>query len=466
MTIPFSVVQGVIFIADKFGNVVGTKHITGELDQGGVDPLSRIAADTTIRGGSSPFAVADVDPATKALKVLLGGSLSSGSSTTTPLGANGVFTGAWTDVSDVAYITVLVNADHDSATDGFRLDWSDDGSTVRSSDLFTFDSGNPDPATRQYTFGAVSKFFRVKFTNGPIAQTSFVLQTILKVVGTKSSHQRVGNFSSVEADAELVKAAMASLTPTGDIRLLNSDNNGYLIVAPLAGFNAAFNMGYVATAVIASAVIRATTYTEQTTNAQRSVKSSSTADTAAGTGARTIRITYYTETFTGPFTTNVTLNGTTAVNTSVSNICYIEKIDVLTAGSGGVNAGIISLFVGTGGAGGTIGTIAVGDNKTFWCHHYVPTGKTMVITGFIGTHSNTVVGGGGMFLIKAKDLLVANSVDRQVSDFLRVYGQASSSPRNYGSPIKVVGPARVVAYVTPETSSASIYRAAIDYSET
>lgn len=249
-----------------------------------------------------------------------------------------------------------------------------------------------------------------------------------------------------------------------NIRPLATDDLGRLIVSGIPS-NSGFAFGQRTLAATTIQPVRATTYTEPTAGAQRSVSSSSANDTAAGTGARTIRITYYTSTYTGPFTEDLTLNGTTAVNTVATNIQFIEQIDVLTVGSTGSNVGIITLFNTTGGGGGAIGTIAATANQTQWCHHYVATGKTAYITGVSVSHNGTTVGSGGVFILRAKTLNVANSADAQVSDFVRLYGQASTSTRNYGSPIIVPGPARITAYVTPETASSTVYRAAFDYFE-
>ena len=224
-----------------------------------------------------------------------------------------------------------------------------------------------------------------------------------------------------------------------------------------------FADGYVATAVIAQVAVRATTYTEQTTNAQRSLVSANVADAAAGTGARTIRISYLTDTFTGPFFETVTLNGTTPVNTVATDICYIQEIEVLTVGSGGVNAGIITLRAGVGGGGEVVGTIAAGDNKTFWAHHYTPTGSISFITGISVGHSGTTTGSGGVALLRSKNFSVADSAERQISDFVRLFGQSSTFSRNYETPIRVVGPRRTTLYLTPESSTSLVYRAAFDF---
>lgn len=253
-----------------------------------------------------------------------------------------------------------------------------------------------------------------------------------------------------------------------NIRPLLTDAQGRLITTAVTGYNSNFTFGDTTLNAIAIAPVRRTAYTEQTSNAQRSVVSSSANDTSAGTGARQVKIIYYDNNGTGPFFETVTLNGTTAVNTSNVNICYIEDIQVVSVGSGGANAGIVSLKAATAGGGATIGTIAVGDNQTFWSHHYIAQGKTCNITGISCSHSGTTVGSGGVFIMRAKNITpatLATAVDLQVSDSVRLYGQSSTFSRVYQSPIKVDGPARLTMYVTPETASSTIYRSAVDFFE-
>jgi hypothetical protein len=270
-----------------------------------------------------------------------------------------------------------------------------------------------------------------------------------------------------EGDAAAGQKASATLvgkrTTDGALSYLKVDGTGGLVTTALTGFGADFSFGDITSASTTQKAVRRTTYTEQTSNAQRSIASASANDTAAGTGARTVRITYLDSTGSGPYTETVTLNGTSYVNTVATNICFIEQIDVITAGSGGSNAGVITLKAATAGGGATIGTINTGDNQTFWAHHYIPTGKEANITGVSVSHNGTTVGSGGVFVIKALPIGVANAIENQVTDFVRLYGQSSTFARVYTSPVKVAGPARLVLYVTPESASSFVYRGSIDY---
>jgi len=202
-------------------------------------------------------------------------------------------------------------------------------------------------------------------------------------------------------------------------------------------------------------VIHATTYAEQSSNAQRSVKSSSASDASAGVGARQVTITYYTSTGAGPFTEVVTMNGTTAVNTSSTTICFVESIVVTSVGSTGTNVGTITLFTTTGGGGSAIGTVgtgnivaAVGDGRTYWAHHYVAIGKvasfaTVVCGLAAGTGSSN-----GSFFLKSVPVGVANAAEVHISDLLAV-ATGVGLVRQLGIPLRVTGPARVTGYAVP-----------------
>ena len=269
--------------------------------------------------------------------------------------------------------------------------------------------------------------------------------------------------SATDVDAQ--PSLVGKTSTTGNLSYLKVDDTGVLVTTALTGFGSDFSFGDVASATTTEKVVRRTPYTEQTVNAQRSFNSASVSDDGApvGTGARTLRVTYFNATGAGPFTETLTLDGTTCVATVASNIAFVEHIKVLTVGSTLSNVGIISMFVNSVCGGGTIGTISALNNRTFWAHHYVATGKEANITGISAGSNSTTVGCGAVFILRARTIGIADAVDTQISDFIRLYGQESTFARAYTSPLKIPGPARLVMHVTPECSSAITYRAAIDF---
>lgn len=301
-------------------------------------------------------------------------------------------------------------------------------------------------------------FFRVRVT----ALTSGT------ITGTLLANQfYMGTFEYQAADGTTFPnnlVAVGGKGLDGNVHGITVDSGGNLQVSITpAVSNTFFTFGDVTTSVIAKAAVRRTAYNEQAVNAIRSISSSSANDSSAGTGARTVQINYMT-TAGVKGSEIVTLNGTTAVATA-NSFCYVESIVVQTVGSTGSNVGTLTLFVNNAGGGGTIGTIAPTDNRTFWCHHYVAAGKTLRVTGVSVGHNGTTVGSGGVYILAAINVPVANQPEEQISDFIRLYGQSSTISRLYNSPIIVTGPARIIQYVTPESASSIIYRGSFDYFE-
>jgi hypothetical protein len=208
--------------------------------------------------------------------------------------------------------------------------------------------------------------------------------------------------------------------------------------------------------------IRWTTYTEQTVNAQRSLKSSSTSDTnSGGVGARQVKITYYDALGSGPFIDTVNLNGTTVVPTNATNICFVEHMEVTSVGSTGRNVGTIHLFVNNAGGGGTIGTIGTGgmvagqgDNKTLWAHHYVADTKSAKLATLV---ASVISGGSGTattFHLRAKDPRNATDPEILISDLLLVAEDAIV--RTMTIPIVVDGFKRITVYAVPHVNNVTM----------
>lgn len=260
--------------------------------------------------------------------------------------------------------------------------------------------------------------------------------------------------------------------PTANKRISRTDSFGDPVYTDISyaaafgllpGVNAGTANGYVPTSATSTVALRATTYIQPVAAAQRSMSSSSANDTAAGTGARTVKITYYDGSMAGPFTTTVTLNGITAVATSVSDIRFIEKMEVLTVGSTGANAGTISLFVNNAGGGGTVGTIAVSDNSTFWTHHYVPTGKTCYL---LAVRCGATVTNGAVTVQATGSPLTANLAQKNLSGSIR-YGSANQvvSMYEWEIPIAIAGPNFIFMNTRPDAATASTSLGSFDYLE-
>jgi len=296
----------------------------------------------------------------------------------------------------------------------------------------------------------------------PISVTSLPLPT-----GAATSANQVTTNASLAAIDAGIPAALGQTTMANSMPVTMASDQpaipvtGNIVIISATGTD--FTFADITTSALTRVVVNRTAYTEQTTNAQRSIASSNANDTSAGTGARTVTLEYLDQTGAGPYYETITLNGTSYVNTVATNIAFIESIRVASVGSTGSNVGIITLKAATAGGGATVGTISATNNQTFWGHHYIPINKTCYVTGISAGGSGTTVGSGALFTLNATSL--PTQLETQISDFVRLYGQSSTFSRVYQSPIKITGPARIRIFVTPETSSSTTYRCAFDFTE-
>jgi hypothetical protein len=152
---------------------------------------------------------------------------------------------------------------------------------------------------------------------------------------------------------------------------------GYHSVVHVFGYNPDIDAGVEETVWTAGGILG-----HPASPAIMSVSSTSANDTSAGTGARTVYILGINGT--GGYTSEtVILNGQTAVNT-VHAYDSIERMSVVTVGSGGKNAGDITMGTGVVTAGVPAvpyGQIATGENSSLIGHWTCPTGHTGYLVG-------------------------------------------------------------------------------------
>jgi hypothetical protein len=269
----------------------------------------------------------------------------------------------------------------------------------------------------------------------------------------------VADLSDLQS-AQTTKIVGADSTGTETNFLTIASNGGITINPPISG--SGIVNGAVFTTNVETISILKTAYTEQTSNAQRSIASSSANDASAGTGARTVTLTYLTSTGDGPYTETITLNGVSYVNTSNSDICFIESIVVVTAGSGGSNAGTLTLKAAAAGAGATIATVTIGDNRTYWTQHYVPLGKTCYITDFHAAASLNAASAGALVWIEKFPL---SGFRTPISGRHHFIGNIGSTIAQYTVPIAVEGPARLNVWATTEGTADNNLYASLIYFE-
>ena len=204
--------------------------------------------------------------------------------------------------------------------------------------------------------------------------------------------------------------------------------------------------------------LKATAYIEQSTNAIRSISSSSASDASGGVGANQVLLTYFDQIGSGPYTEERLLSGITPVNFLAKNICFIESIVVNKVGTSRTNVGTLTLFAGAAGAGGAIGTVGIGnvvsstgDAQTLWAHHYVGAGRICDISGLSANSINGSIT--GLFLLKLQKLPIDSLPEMIVSDLVFGGAAGGQTTRQYLDPLKIYGPAHISMYVIPSANN-------------
>jgi hypothetical protein len=147
----------------------------------------------------------------KQLAIVTPGHICQENSSVTPLGIGEVFTGEWQDTLNFGSILVSVNTNKNSATDGLQLQFSSNMIDIQDTDEFTILANKP----KTFSFQPVRRYIRLKYTNGPAAQTIFSLETSLRATYVKPSSHRIQDSIVGEDDAELVKAVLTGENPAG-----------------------------------------------------------------------------------------------------------------------------------------------------------------------------------------------------------------------------------------------------------
>lgn len=150
-----------------------------------------------------------------------------GNSSTTPLGISGVFTGTGVDVTGYHSMSLVVLADEDAATAGLSIEFSTDNSNW--DEAFAHDILAD--VGEAFIIPRIAQFFRIVYTNGTTAQTSFRMQTILNAYPMGSIIAEL-NINLVDEDlASTTRSVLAAKTPGGSYTNIQATTGGNLKVA-------------------------------------------------------------------------------------------------------------------------------------------------------------------------------------------------------------------------------------------
>lgn len=218
--------------------------------------------------------------------------------------------------------------------------------------------------------------------------------------------------------------------------------------------------GDVATAAITQVPVRRTNLSNViTTDTALTISSTSANDTLAGTGARTVEVTYMKQDGSGPFTTVANMNGTNVV--FLPAMSFIERLKVMSVGSGGSNAG--NIFISLLSPLTNIATMNAGDNETYFCHHFVPLGKTMYLTSIFISHTGSAAANGGVFTLRKQGMPFLNMPQRSVIGSLHLEGTNGTLTTSFTNPVVIAGPCYVSCLVTPDNNAAVTFFATMNF---
>ena len=289
-------------------------------------------------------------------KFHLAGAPSTGNTTTSPLAAAATFTGTG-EQND--HPEVLASCYSDTAGTLF-FDFSVDGAHWR-----TFPTAGFSVAAGVHEIHKAVKgprYFRVRFTDGGSGQSEFQLYTYFGMFGNLNSPLNAA--IQQDSDATTVRAI------TEEVAIASGLFTGYSIVNKF-GTNADIDTGSVPEDIWEGGGTY-TGFPDSTLEAIQ-VESDSASDSSAGTGARTVRVTGL-DTNYNVIQETITLNGTTPVDT-VNQYRRAHTATVLTAGSGGVNAGTIT-FRHTTTTANVFLSMVPGRNQTNCSAYTIPAGHT------------------------------------------------------------------------------------------
>jgi len=144
--------------------------------------------------------------------VNLAGVVDSTNSSTTPLGAGGIFTGTSFDAKDFATLSISIKSDQSSAVNGISVEFSQDGTNWDHVHKYTYVAG---VNGLSYNLPLEMRYCRVVYTNGSNAQSSFRLQSVFRRTSVPPSVYTIEQGIEAESVATPVKSVIFGETTGG-----------------------------------------------------------------------------------------------------------------------------------------------------------------------------------------------------------------------------------------------------------
>lgn len=171
------------------------------------------------------------------------GVVSTGNATTTALGSNASWTGTFEEVKNYACISFTLYADVSSANNGLELQWSGDGTNIDKVEYINVTGGTG----KALTFNIRSRYFRVKYTNGASAQSTFRVSTVYRYTGTGINNYPINNTITSTSLSTLTRSVIVGESTAGGGSYVNvkvSPSGGLPVDATQSGtWNVGLNAG-------------------------------------------------------------------------------------------------------------------------------------------------------------------------------------------------------------------------------
>ncbi len=288
---------------------------------------------------------------------------SQGNTTSDTLAGDAVFTGAAEDVSGFASISVFVFSDVASASGGLSLELSTDGTNWDRSKTVTVEAG----ASQVHSLMVVAQFFRIVYTNGSSAQTSFRLQALYHVARPRDLSSGTSQSLQVWDDTTLVRPTSSFVAD------VNFGRVAYVNSVQKFGRNDA-----VGTGAYEDIWLGGGSYNWlQAASALRVRAGGNAADDAAGAGAQSITIEGLDENFDAASETVATA-GASASDPTTTTFSRVNRAYVGATGAYTGNNTAAVLIETTGGT--LVAQIEAGAGQTQLGLYSVPRLKTAYLT--------------------------------------------------------------------------------------
>lgn len=165
------------------------------------------------------------------------GFVDEGNCTNIPLEANQTFTGSAVDVSMFSLLTVSLYGEPYNASGDLAFEFSPDGEHWDSKIIYMVKNLTQEPS---HSIDPRYRYFRIKYTNGPVNQTVFRLQSLYHTHRTKVATSQISNESlPVTTDANIVRSIVMGKNTAGyysNVQVDSDSSLGVHIVNPKTSF--------------------------------------------------------------------------------------------------------------------------------------------------------------------------------------------------------------------------------------